>query len=473
MVVAEKSDIEKAEVLKRYALTAPDIWIEKVFQCNMWGKQREICKSVLTNSRTVVPSCSSSGKTWTSGRVALWFLANHYPSTVITTAPTFRQVETILWREIAAAYAKRLIPLNGHLTATKLALAHTDPEKDWFALGLSTDEPERFQGLHNTHVLVIGDEASGLPDPIYNAIENPLSSGYTRLLLIGNPTQSTGGFKDAFDSPFYNTISISAFDTPNFEGITLDDIKNADDWPDDPVPFPGLIKPRWVWERFQEWGENSSLFQVYVLGQFPQAGERNLFRLSDIDAAVRREIKPEGVKIAAVDISLEGGDETVYATRMGNHVFEMKGWSHQDSGYTEGRVSREYRADNPAEIFMEPQGVGGPIITHLEGLDVPITKWNPGAPPVDTELFANLRAEQYFLLKQKFEKGEISIPDDPKLRVQLSEIQYTYHKRNLKMLIEAKEDMRKRGVKSPDRADALMMLFAPRKASGPPRQTFY
>ena len=468
MVVAEKEQVEK---LKELALTYPDIWIEKVFDCKMWSKQREICLSVLHNSRTVVPSCSSSGKTWDSGRIVLWFLLNHYPATVITTAPTFRQVETILWREIAAAYAKAKVPKNGNLTATKLTLAHTDPERDWFALGLSTDEPERFQGLHNSNVLVVGDEASGLPDTIYNAIENPLSSGYTRLLLIGNPTQSVGGFKDAFDSPFYNKITISAFDTPNFEGITLDDIKNADDWPDDPVPFPGLIKPRWVWERFQEWGENSSLFQVYVLGQFPQAGERNLFRLSDIDAAVRREIKPEGVRVASVDISLEGGDETVYATRMGNHVFEMKGWSHQDTNYTEGRVIREYRTDKSVEIFMEPQGMGEPIAAHLETHDVPVTRWNPAGKPIDTELFMNNRAEQYFLLKQRFEKGEIDIPDDPKLRGQLSEIQYDY--RNGKMLIESKKDMRKRGVKSPDRADALMMLFAPRKFGRAFQQVFY
>ncbi len=468
MVVAEKEQVEK---LKELALTYRDIWIEEVFNCKLWEKQREICRSVLKNPRTVVPSCSASGKTFDSGRIVLWFLLNHYPSTVVTTAPTFRQVEEILWKEIAAAVSQSNVPINCHLTKTRIGMAHTDPERDWFAIGLSTDQPEKFQGHHNIYVLVVGDEASGLPDTIYQAIENPLSSGYTRLLLIGNPTQSTGGFKDAFDSPIYNKITISAFDTPNFEGITLDDIKKADTWEDGELPFPGLIKPRWVWERFQEWGENSALFQVYVLGQFPQAGERNLFRLSDIDAAVRREIKPEGVRVASVDISLEGGDETVYATRMGNHVFDMKGWSHQDTNYTEGRVIREYRTDKSVEIFMEPQGMGEPIAAHLETLGVPVTRWNPAGKPVDTELFMNQRAEQYFLLKQRFEKGEIDIPDDPRLRAQLSEIQYDY--RNGKMLIESKKDMRKRGVKSPDRADALMMLFAPRSALGPPRQTFY
>jgi len=469
-------DNTQAEVkhLKEIALTKPSEWIETVFQCKLWSKQREIVNSVLKNPRTVVPSCSSSGKTFSAGHIAVWFLANYCPSTVITTAPTFRQVEAILWREIAEAWGKCVLPFEAKLTTTDLKMKDPDGmNRDWFAIGLSTDEPERFQGLHNKYVLVIGDEASGLPEGVYQAMENPLASGFTRLLLIGNPTQSVGGFRDAYLSPIYNSISISAFDTPNFEGITLDDIRK-DTWKDkigDKLPYPNLINPQWVSERFTEWGENSNLFQVYVLGRFPEAGERNLFRMSDIEAAIKRELNPEGDKIASVDISLEGGDETVYGTKMGNHVFPMKGWSHQDSNYTEGRIVREYRNDTPTKIFIEPQGIGGPVIDHLNDLGVPVTKWNPAEKAVDSERFLNLRAEQYWLLSRRFETGEIDIPDDTRLKAQLAEIQFDYT--NGRMFIESKKSMKSRGVKSPDRADALMMLFTPCVKYGKPRTKNY
>jgi len=470
------SEQEEVEYLNKIALTDNVKWIEGIFKCKLWGKQKDICESVLKNPRTAVASCSASGKTFTAGRIALWFLANYCPSTVITTAPTFRQVESILWKEIAEAYSHSQVPFNAKLTETQLVLKDLDKEnRDWFAIGISTDQPERFQGLHNDYVLVIGDEASGLPDTIYNAMENPLSSGFVRQLLISNPTQSVGGFRDAYLSPIYKSIQISAFDTPNFTkfNITLDDIRQ-NKWKDKVgvLPYPNLINPQWVWERFIEWGESSSLFKIYVLGEFPEAGERNLFRISDIENATRREIAHEGSKVASVDISLEGGDETVYATRIGNYVFPMKSWSHQDTNYTEGRIVRECRNDSPLRVYIEPQGIGAPIISHLVDMGIPAVKWNPSANAVDTERFLNLRAEQYWLLSRRFETGEIQIPDDKVLKGQLAEIQYDY--KNGKMFIESKKDMKLRGLKSPDRADALMILFSESgQAGGRPRVKYY
>jgi len=121
-----------------------------------WDKQKEIMLSVRDNPRTAVPSGFGVGKTWAAVRVALWFLYSLPHSLVITTAPTWRQVETILWAETRRQHQKSLRPLGGIVLQTQIKIAD-----DWFALGLSTDEPERFQGFHSAYLLLIFDEATG------------------------------------------------------------------------------------------------------------------------------------------------------------------------------------------------------------------------------------------------------------------------------------------------------------------------
>jgi hypothetical protein len=147
----------------------------------------------------------------------LWWLAAHPHSIVLTTAPTQEQVRQVLWREIAKAYSTETVRsfLDGELTDTKLELA-----ADWYALGVSTDRPERLQGWHNEKLLVIVDEAAGVPEPLYEAAEGWLTSENSRLLLIGNPNSQAGTFFDAWhrNRAQYHTIAISAFDTPLFTG---------------------------------------------------------------------------------------------------------------------------------------------------------------------------------------------------------------------------------------------------------------
>jgi hypothetical protein len=184
-----------------------------------------------------------------AARVALWFLYAFPNSKIISTAPTFRQVEDILWREIRSVKAKARIPLAGKLNNTSLDLS-----EQWFATGLSTDTPERFQGFHAVDVLLIVDEASGVAEDIFNASKGIVSSRHARVLYIGNPTTTSGTFYNAFNLPGYAQIHISAFDTPNFTefGITLADIR-ANTWEakiTHELPRPYLITPDWVYDKW-------------------------------------------------------------------------------------------------------------------------------------------------------------------------------------------------------------------------------
>ena len=456
MTLAVKNE---QQIYLERAAKDPVWWCETVLGHKFWSKQSDVLRSLVDNKRTTVRAAESVGKSYVASDAVLWFLATHSPSTVITTAPSFRQVESILWRYIANGYAQCRIPFGGKLTGTKLDVAD-----NWFAIGISTNQPERFQGFHNEAILLIVDEASGVSEEVFSAIENPLASGHARLLLIGNPTQQSGSFYNSFASEIYHPIHISAFDTPNFTkfGITREDIRE-DRWKEKvsgAYPYPLLVTPERVAERFAACGEKSYAYTVYVEGQFPEGGVNNLFRLSDVEDAVNRPMAEGQPHIVALDVARYGDDESVLGERKGDRVTHIGAWSHQDTQYTAGRVARYYRTNSPRIVRVDSIGVGGGVVDALKAEGVPVGEVNVGVPALDTEKFANRRAELYWLLAERFKVGEISIPDDPVLKAQLLDIRYTYNQKG-QLIIESKEDARKRGSKSPDRADVLMMAFAP------------
>ena len=469
MMVLTQNPTDKEKTLLVEAGRDPVWFSHNVLGVRLWVGQQEIAQSVRQHTRTVVRSCSGSGKSFTAACLVVWFLYNNYPSTVITTAPTFRQVESILWREIAARHANSRYPLSGKITSTGLELA-----ENWFAIGLSTDEPERFQGFHNENVLVVADEGSGIPESVYTAIENPMAAGSAKELLIGNPTQSSGTYYQAFSNQNYHPIVISCFGTPNFTefGITIDDIRNKA-WQTKigaaPLPYPSLVTPSWVAEMFEQWGIGSYMFQVYCLGNFPDAGTNNLIRLSWVEQCTGKHTLPDAVQpiILAVDVSRYGDDETVVMVGQGKKVLSVHNWGHQDTVYTTGRVARIARDNKARLIRVDSVGVGGGVADMLKAEGFTIEEVNVGRTAVDTETFFNRRAELYWLTARLLEEGKLDLPDNPKLRSQLTDIQYRYTQRG-QVQMETKEEMRARGTKSPDYADSLVMLMGKSAAGGSP-----
>src|SRR5947199_4950542 len=158
-----------------------------------WRRQREILQAVAANRRVAVRSCHNSGKTLAVAALAHWFTRCFEPALVLTTAPTDRQMREVLWHEIANLQRKSR--LGGRLTETSLEVSDTQR-----AFGFSTNTPERFQGWHEQNLLVVVDEASGVPEAIYEAIEGCLTGPNARLVLIGNPNSPQGTFYEAFRS---------------------------------------------------------------------------------------------------------------------------------------------------------------------------------------------------------------------------------------------------------------------------------
>ena len=253
------------EVARLRARMADPVWKAKnLFGFDAWSKQREILKALRRNKRVAVRSCHGVGKTATAATAVLDFMTEG-PCRVITTAPTWSQVEQLLWREIAVRHSK--IP-GGKDAFGKLFKSSLEVRSDWFAMGLSTDKPERFQGHHAPRMMLVVDEASGVDEAIYEAAEGFLTADEARVLLIGNPTRPAGTFYKAFqkESGWY-TVHMSAFDAPCFTGEKVsEDAQRA------------LITQEWVQDAKQQWGEDSAAYKIRVLGEFAETTGRQYFQ---------------------------------------------------------------------------------------------------------------------------------------------------------------------------------------------------
>lgn len=439
----------------------PAWWVREVLGAEPWAKQVAILESIRDNPRTAVRSGHGVGKSFIAARAVLWYLYAHPYSVVVTTAPTGRQVRKILWAELRQAFGAAKVPLGGTLLQTELNV-----DDKWFAFGFSTDDGDSFQGPHAEHALVVLDEASGVDPDLWVAIDGILTSEHCRFLAIGNPTDPTGRFAQEFKTAGTKKIHISVFDTPNFTafGITIDDIRN-NSWQgkigDKPLPYPALTTPSWVADKFKRWGEGSPLWDARVMGNFPAQGSDTLIPLTLIEKAQARTLEAKGANELGVDVARFGEDETVIAHRRGPVVRLVHVGARQDTMETTGHVVLQLRETGADVAKVDDVGLGGGVTDRLVELQEHVAPVNVGMAANDPERFANLRAELWWNLRERFREADIDIPpDDDDLAAQLASVKYKLTSKG-QIQIESKADAKKRGVPSPDRGDAVVLAFAP------------
>lgn len=448
--------MQKTELIQQIR-SDPVTFIEKGFGVKLWTKQKQIVRSVRDNDKTAIRSCHASGKSFIAARIAVWFLHAFPESIVLTTAPTFRQVEDVLWKEIRTAYYSAKASLAGDILNTRYNIGPSH-----FAVGLSTDEPDKFQGYHAKRMLIIIDESSGVPPNIFEAIQGVASTGFVKILELGNPTDPTGHFAGIFKSPFYSKHSISCFDTPNFSDFPDIDKLSASTEKERrrAVKYPYLITPQWVFERLEDWGEDTPMFQARCLGEFPREGDDTLIPLSRVLQAVERgSFEGNEPEVIGVDIARYGADKTVFAFRRGNNLVSLDKYSREDTMQTVGRIVTLKKEHPNIKIVVDDSGVGGGVTDRLEEMNIDVEAVNVGVKSEEADTYTNLRAELYHKLSKKFADGSISILDDETLVSELSSIKYRVNSKGL-IQIESKDEMKKRGMKSPDCADALMLAFS-------------
>ena len=442
----------------------PEYFTQRILNKKLWSIQADILQSIKNNPRVAVRSCHGIGKTFTAAMCILWFLYSHEKAIVLSTAPTWRQVEKLIWKEIRTAYRDAVIPLGGQL-APKTPELHLIYD-EWYAAGLSTNEPDRFQGFHEEHILVVVDEAAGVNINIFEAIEGILTSAGARLLLIGNPTSIGAPFYDAFMKPGFKTFHVSAFDTPNFTktGITPEDIA-SDTWQEKAkeIPYPRLITPQWVADRYKVWGENSAPYQVRIMGNFPQQSEDTLIPLLWIELAMERwEDAPEGYyRKLGVDVAAFGSDKTVIAELRGLKIMPLNVYSQKNTRETAGLIISHAKTSGTRNISVDEIGIGRGVVDSLEEEGYENVGVNVAEKSSSPERFHNLRAELWWGLRERLdpEKEPVALPPDDELLAELASIKYKIDAKGA-IQIESKEDMKKRLGHSPDRADAVVLACA-------------
>lgn len=448
---------------------------EYTFQHDHWDVSREIIRAVFRpGARVAVKACHASSKTFTLADCTL--LALILGGDVLTTAPTWDQVEQVLWPQIRRSIQDSRVPASewGTVNLTDIKLATGEK-----AIGLSTNEGVRFQGWHarpGSFLLVIVDEALGVRPDIFAAIEGIAAGGDVRMALAGNPTAPGGYFFDIFDRqiPTWQRFTIDGFDTPNMRGISLEQLLEMPEHELDRNERPYLITRRYIRDKYHEWGVDHPEWQSRVRGQFPQNADVSLIWRSWLEQAKLREAvydPPAGPLVAGVDVAGPGEDETVLCVRQAGRVLRLVAYSGAD---TRGAVLDGLRAclhQGLAQVNVDTAGIGYYFAQHLRDNlppSVTVHEINVGENPTSDaakEKYLNLRAELYWALRQRFQDGDIAGVTDPVLITQLASIWYRHNDRG-QVVIEKKEDARtKRGIKSPDRAEALMLAFAPESQS--------
>lgn len=421
----------------------------------LWGTQKDILRSVAQNRRTAVKACHASGKSYTAAAAVLWWVTRFPDGIAVTTAPTWMQVVKVLWGEIhrAAAGARIAYPA---MSKTELRLG-----PDNYALGLSTNEGVRFQGFHG-RILIVIDEAPGVMPEIYEAIEGIRAGGDVHVLELGNPTIASGPFYDSHTSRRGSTatFSIGAFDTPNLAGVSLDTLlaMSPEELNRNPMPF--LTTRQWVREKYDEWGKDHPLWQSRVMGEFPTQAEDALISLGWLELAKVRAvtIADNETDAVGIDVAGPGEDETVICRRRGPMVLDVKAYADADPRGPVAAYLTQHRG-TIGTVNVDAIGLGYNFALHLRDMGFPVKLINVGERAGNPEKYPNLKAEYYWGLRERCQSGDIGGLTDERTIAQLSSIRYRHNARG-QVVIESKDEQRKRGVKSPDRAEAVMLAFA-------------
>lgn len=446
---------ERWEQKPDYAVD-PRAWqARRLPQVHLWSKQWQVIESVRDNRQTAVKSCHSAGKSFIAAFIALWWIESHPPGTafVVTSAPTGAQVKAVLWREMNRFHKAAGTPGRAN------QLEWYDAGGELVAIGRKPAEhsPDAFQGIHAEFVLVILDEATGIPGSLWDASSSITSNVGSRTLAIGNPDDPESRFRKACDLETWSVIRISAFDTPNFTGEEVPDLLRR-----------VLVSPVWVEEKRVEWTEQSPLWVSKITGEFPTDAEDGVVPASWLAKSRYREQVPQGDVELGLDVSAGGTDRSVIWARQGMHALKKwvkRGEKDPDAlALWAAEVVTETRA---SALKVDANGVGWGV-GALVGNHLP---WDTTCSIVpvlvsekadDSDRFLNKRAELWWTARELSRQDggwDLTAIDDDDAD-ELTKPRYHTNNPRQRIQVEKKEEIIKRLGRSPDSADALILAFA-------------
>lgn len=455
--VAKKfSDAQRLEVWRNN----PAKWAED-HGLFMWSKQREVSQSVVEHQKTLVVTSNGCGKSRLSATLVNWWVDVHPvdDTTVVTTATNWKQVRNVLWKEIPRV--KAAAGLGGKVNAD--ATWKMGDRQDPIAFGMKPDDKDEsgFQGVHDQYVLVIMDEAGGISKEIFTAADAITTNKFARILAIANPNDPSCYMAEVYkremrlkpEERSWNIIQFGAYDTPNFTGEVV------------PVEVATrLVQVDWVEARKREWGEDDPRFVARVLGEFPDVSDDGLFNMGRVMQSMEAydtSEPDEGMPITiGVDVARYGSDSSVIVSNQGGYIRihgRYQGLNGPELARKVGELAVEMGA---VEIRIDAIGVGASVLDSIYNFVPPtisVVGIHGNAKSGDSTKWYNYRAAMYDQFAKAVADGRVYLPDDDELHNEIASIKYEY--RGSALLIESKENMRKRGIKSPDVLDAVIYAY--------------
>jgi hypothetical protein len=432
----------------------PVAFVREMVGAEPTHQQIEALNGLANDTHVSIKSGHGTGKTTFLAWSVLWWNYTRKNARIPCTAPTEAQLKNVLWAELSLWHNEMDKFFKDMFMITSDKMYHVDHDKTWFAVARTarSEKPEALQGFHGENLLFIIDEASGVAEEVFTVVRGALTEEDNRCVMTSNPTR-TSGF-------FYNSHSL---------------------WSGDPwfcLTFNGEKSPR-VSERFvreiaTEFGSDSDMYRIRVLGEFPVESDFTLIPKDWVMEAFDRRVSSvqrltdKNFDAAGVDVARYGENKTVFVLVKGVTVVGIKQYPKQSTMKTASQVVALCKAVEPNNIKIDEVGVGGGVVDRAVEQGFNVTGVDVGKAAIHKDKFANLRAEYFWQLRKRFEEGSISLlplkktlsrPDMVKFVEQICSIRYE-HNPSGKIAIWSKEKMRRDGLKSPDLADALMLAFA-------------
>jgi phage terminase large subunit len=423
----------------------PVLFVKEVLGVEPDEWQKDFLTAVASGERKIsIRSGHGVGKSTTASWAMLWFLLTRYPVKVVVTAPTSAQLYDALFAELKRWVKELPQPIQDLLDVKqeRIELKASATEAFISARTSRAEQPEALQGVHSDNVMLVADEASGVPEAVFEAAAGSMSGHNALTILLGNPVRSSGFFFDTHNrlKDEWWTKRVSCIDSARVSKEYVDDMKSR-------------------------YGEESNAFRIRVLGEFPKSDDDTIIPMDLLESAKHRDTRAyeDAPIIWGLDVARFGSDSSVLCKRQSNVVHTLERWRNLDLMQLTGAVVAQYEAcdhkNRPAEILVDSIGLGAGVVDRLRELKLPARGINVSESPAMGATYLNLRAELWHKAKAWLEKRDCKIPNNEDLIGELATVRYTFTS-NGKIKIESKDDIRRRGLKSPDMADAFVLTFA-------------
>ena len=425
----------------------PVLFVKEVLKANPDTWQETFLMHIAKGNRRIsVRSGHGVGKSTAASWAIIWYLLLRYPVKVVVTAPTSSQLYDALFAELKRWVKELPETLREMLEVKQDRIEVKEAATEAFVSARTSraEQPEALQGVHSENVMLVADEASGIPEQVFEAAAGSMSGHNAVTLLLGNPVRSSGFFYDTQNrlANDWVTMKVSCVDSPRVSDAYVEEMKSR-------------------------YGEESNAYRIRVLGEFPRADDDTIIPMELLELAKHRDVETSqhAKLIWGLDVARFGGDRSALSKRQGNALIEpTKTWKNLDLMQLTGAVVAEWEAlppsQRPHEIMVDSIGLGAGVVDRLRELGLPARGINVSESPAMGTTYRNLRAELWYKAKAWFEARDCRIPNDDALVAELATVRYFFTSSG-KIQVEGKDDIRKRGLRSPDCFVAGTMVLTP------------